>query len=148
MGKGLPPSEAGFTLVEVLVALVLLCLLTVTLCATCSSSSLWLGQAGKHLQAADHAMAIIEHMRAGASRINSLAITQVNPYVFSDSDTSNNALELPALGISIPDPLGLEEQITIRRLTDEQLFYVEVTVYWLEGGRRRSTIASSLISVR
>lgn len=149
MGEDYLGAEAGFTLAEVLVALVLLSLLTVTLYAVFSTTQLWLGQASGKMKATDHALAIMEHLRAASIRLNSLPVAASDSYCFTDDDTRNRTMELTELGISIPDPLGLEEQVIITRRTEaDALFQVEVTVFWQEGGRRRSIIASSLLSAR
>lgn len=157
-------EEKAMTLLEVMAALVILSLLTVTLLSLFSTSGVWLAGANKQTRASEYAAAIIEVARAYANDINSATL----PLNFEDNDIADDKFtfrmdptDLTGPEIEIEAPAKMKAVIDIKQ-HDDSIYYaagfnrtisnnlldIKVTITWDESGHNRQQEFSTIVSLR
>ncbi|HZK44485.1 MAG TPA: prepilin-type N-terminal cleavage/methylation domain-containing protein [Syntrophomonadaceae bacterium] len=144
-------NQKGMTLVEVLVALVLLTLLSVSLLSVVTTSSVWVFKAGKSTKAMTLASSIMEDIKA-----NSFVLTKAEGLYLDNVlhlDVNDGGLGLCADYMRNKNWADIIPEVTIRpfscddTLTDN-LIKVTVKVSWQEKGYEYCDEIISIVSRR
>ncbi|MGI5921026.1 MAG: type IV pilus modification PilV family protein [Syntrophomonadaceae bacterium] len=165
---GANKKQAGFTLIEVLAALVILALLTTSIMTMFSVSELWIGRAGKQTIASDYAISIIEVIRAYSSDLADLPLSP--DFEVTDANVSDQVFSFRLLNskppINVDAPPNLKAAVTITRYDEsswynrggmgsqdiisfpDNLFQLQVTVYWTEGGHDKSLQMLTIVGAK
>ncbi|MEN6326265.1 MAG: type II secretion system protein [Syntrophomonas sp.] len=125
--------EKGTTLLEVLVALVILAVLTTAVLAIFMPTGLWISKARNETTAANYAAAILEDLRDQRSRLQ-----------------TGNSISPEDLGLDQqykPDfPVGINASISMESMASySKLYKVQVLVKWKEGIELRKITMATLM---
>lgn len=157
-------NQDGMTLLEVMTALVILCLLTVTLLSLFSASSMWIAGAGRQSRAGEYASGVIELVRAYADDIDPAEL----PLNLEDTDTTDDKFafrldpsDISSVPLEINAPAQMKAILNIKQHNDNvyydagfnrtirnNLFDIKVTIVWNEAGHNRQQELSTIVSGR
>lgn len=121
-------NEQGLTLIEVIVALVLLALIAMNTLSYFSTSGIWIMGAGQKTQASNYAAAIIEGVRAYSAEIAALDFSSQPVFTFEDSDITDNDFSF-LLGkkiVSIHAPANMKAALNISPYDDTRYYHGDI----------------------
>jgi len=135
--KHVKGNEAGFTLIEVMVALVLLCLVSISFFSAFTATGKWILKGGTDTVAGNYAHAILENLR---SQRGSLLTTD------HAGQTSADVL-LPGHEYKpdYPDDINAVVDISQQEEPLSHLWNIAVTVTWTENGQTQEFTMHTII---
>jgi prepilin-type N-terminal cleavage/methylation domain-containing protein len=157
-------EEKALTLLEVMAALVILSLLSVTLLSLFTTSGLWLAGASRQTIAGEYATAIIEAVRAYANDVNPATL----PLHWEDTNLTDENFVFqvgpdnpasPQVAVKAPADMKAVVEITLfddstfygagfERTIENNLLQVTVIITWNEGGHSRQQELATIVSMR
>ncbi|MDD3890329.1 MAG: prepilin-type N-terminal cleavage/methylation domain-containing protein [Syntrophomonadaceae bacterium] len=118
-------NEQGLTLIEVIVALVILALIAMNILSFFSTSGIWIMGAGQKTQVSSYAAAIMEGVRAHSAELTALDFSSQPVYTFEDSDITDNDFSF-LLGkkiVSVHAPAHMKATLNISPHDDTQYYH-------------------------
>lgn len=180
MGEKMPlknillKNQKGLTLVEIMAALVILSLLTVTLLSLFTASGSWINSAGQRTRASNYAASIIECIRADSAELVNIDFTGNPVYQVEDTDTADDIFSFPVgnVNVNVCAPENMKAALTISPHNDisyydtdvdtngipeingeeiyfhHNLFDISVNIEWSQGTNNRVFEMSTILGAR
>lgn len=131
--RGLGVAQEAMTLLEVLLALIILTLIANIFLAVFSTTAIWIKHSRYESSASYYAASLLEELREKPEKINSVSMAEPAALGLGEGYTPTN-------------PAGIMACIDMEKAVDSsRLYHVRVMLSWYEGERKQELALQTII---